>query len=386
MRTVTRWIVAVVVIVHGLIHLLGAAKGFGWAEVSQLQEPISTAMGAAWLAAAVLMVAAGALLAIGARWWWMVGAGAVVLSQAVILSSWSDAKAGTIANAVLLAAVAYGYASQGPNSYRTEYRHQVDTALAETRPGAVVTEADLDHLPEHVAGYVRRSGAVGRPRVTNFDARVHGRIRGGATKRWMSFTGKQVNTYGPEPSRLLFMDATMFGLPVDVLHTYLGRTATMRVKACSLIPMVNAAGAEMDRAETVTMFNDICVLAPAALIDAPITWQPIDDRRVRGAFTNGAHSVTADLAFDDNHELVDFTSDDRLRASPDGKTFTPQRWSTPISDYRSFGSRRVGTTGEARWHAPDPEGEFSYLEFIVDDITYNAGTAATGREEDWNSG
>lgn len=96
-----------------------------------------------------------------------------------------------------------------------------------------------------------------------------------------------------------------------------------------------------------------------------------------GAFTNGAHSVTADLAFDDNHELVDFTSDDRLRASPDGKTFTPQRWSTPISDYRSFGSRRVGTTGEARWHAPDPEGEFSYLEFIVDDITYNAGTAAT---------
>ena len=228
MRTVTRWIVAVVVIVHGLIHLLGAAKGFGWAEVSQLQEPISTAMGAAWLTAAVLMVAAGALLAIGARWWWMVGAGAVVLSQAVILSSWSDAKAGTIANAVLLAAVAYGYASQGPNSYRTEYRHQVDTALAETRPGAVVTEADLDHLPEHVAGYVRGSGAVGRPRVTNFDARVHGRIRGGATKPWMSFTGKQVNTYGPEPSRLLFMDVTMFGLPVDVLHTYLGRTATGR--------------------------------------------------------------------------------------------------------------------------------------------------------------
>ena len=116
-------------------------------------------------------------------------------------------------------------------------------------------------------------------------------------------------------------------------------------------PRVNPAGAEMDRAGTVTMFNDICVLAPAAPIDAPITWQPIDDRRVRGAFTNGAHSVTAELAFDDNHELVDFTSDDRLRASPDGKTFTPQRWSTPINDYRSFGSRRVGTTGEARWHA-----------------------------------
>ena len=59
----------------------------------------------------------------------------------------------------------------------------------------------------------------------------------GTTTAWMSFTGEQVNTYGAEPSRLFFMDATMFGLPVDVLHTYVGPSATMRVKACSLVPM-----------------------------------------------------------------------------------------------------------------------------------------------------
>jgi hypothetical protein len=81
------------------------------------------------------------------------------------------------------------------------------------------------------------------------------------------------------------MDATLFGLPVDVLHTYLDATATMRVKACSLLPMVNAAGPDMDRAETVTLFNDLCLLAPAALIDAPITWQPIDADHVRATFT-----------------------------------------------------------------------------------------------------
>jgi len=169
----------------------------------------------------------------------------------------------------------------------------------------------------------------------------------------------------------------MFGLPVDVLHTYLGQTATMRVKACSLIPMVNAAGAEMDRAGTVTMFNDICVLAPAAPIDAPITWQPIDDRRVRGAFTNGAHSVTADLAFDDNHELVDFTSDDRLRASPDGKTFTPQRWSTPINDYRSFGSRRVAPPGKHVGTPPTRRGSSAISSSSSTTSPTNAGTAAT---------
>lgn len=373
MRTMLSWIVAAVVVLHGLIHLLGAAKGLGWADVTQLKEPISTVMGVAWLAAAVLVVLAGVLLIIRARWWWVVGAVAVVASQTVILTLWSDAKAGTVANIILLAAVVYGYASQGPASYRAEYRRRVDAALTEQLPNGVVTEADLADLPEPVAIYVRRSGAIGQPRVTNFQARIHGRIRAGTTTAWMSFTGEQVNTYGPQPSRLFFMDATMFGLPVDVLHTYVGPSATMRVKACSLVPMVNAAGPDMDQAETVTLFNDLCILAPAAIIDAPVTWQRVDHHHLRGTFINGAHTVTAELVFSDDHDLIDFISDDRLRASSDAKDFTPQLWSTPVREYRTMDSRRVGTHGEGRWHAPEPEGEFAYLEFHLDGITYNTG-------------
>jgi hypothetical protein len=373
MRTVLRWVVAVVVVLHGLIHLLGAAKGLGWANVTQLKEPISTAMGVAWLAAAVLVVLAGVLLIIRARWWWVVGAVAVVASQTVIFTLWSDAKAGVVANIILLVAVVYGFASGGPASYRAQYRRRVDAALTEALPNAVVTEADLADLPEPLATYVRRSGAVGQPRVTNFQARIHGRIRAGTTMAWMSFTGEQVNTYGPEPSRLFFMDASMFGLPVDILHTYVGPCATMQVKACSLVPMVNAAGPDMDRAETVTLFNDLCILAPAAIIDAPITWASLDEHHIRGTFSNGAHTVTAELVFNDDHDLIDFISDDRTRSSRDGKLFTPQRWSTPVREYRTIDSRRVGTRGEGRWHAPEPEGEFAYLEFNLDQITYNTG-------------
>jgi len=48
-------------VVHGFIHLLGAAKGLGWAEETQLVEPISTGLGVAWLAAAVVTIAAGVL-------------------------------------------------------------------------------------------------------------------------------------------------------------------------------------------------------------------------------------------------------------------------------------------------------------------------------------
>jgi len=45
--------------------------------------------------------------------------------------------------------------------------------------------------------------------------------------------------------------------------------------------MVNRFGQEMDRAGTVTVFNDLCVLAPAAIVDAAVTWHPIDDHHAR---------------------------------------------------------------------------------------------------------
>jgi hypothetical protein len=203
----------------------------------------------------------------------------------------------------------------------------------------------------------------------------------------MRFTGEQVNTYGNDLTRLFFLDATMSGVPVDVLHAYVDSSATMRVKAASLIPMVNASGTDMDRGETVTLFNDLCVLAPAALVEARVTWQPLDDHHARGAFTNGAHTVSAELAFNDDHELVDFVSEDRLRSSPDGTTLTRQRWSTPVSDCRTFDSRRVSSHGEARWHAPAPEGEFCYLELDLDlDLTYNLRSAPPTESRPWLRG
>jgi len=113
-----RWVVGLVVVLHGCIHLLGAAKGLGWAKVTQLAEPIGAGLGAVWLAAAAVTIAAGVLLLARVRWWWLVGAVAVVVSQVVIVTSWADAKAGTIANVVLLGAVVYEWASQSSRGAR----------------------------------------------------------------------------------------------------------------------------------------------------------------------------------------------------------------------------------------------------------------------------
>ena len=143
------------------------------------------------------------------------------------------------------------------------------------------------------------------------------------------------------------------------------------VKVLSVVPIVNASGPEMTRSETVTIFNDMCVLAPAALIEASIDWDTLDDRTVRGTFTRLGETVAATLVFGDDGLLVDFVSDDRYRSTSDGSTFERQRWSTPLSDYRPMDGRLVCTHGEGRWHPRPPESDFAYLEFELENIRYN---------------
>ena len=99
------------------------------------------------------------------RWWWVVGAGAVATSQAAILSSSRDDGVGTVANVVLLTAVAYGFPSRGPLSLRAEFERR----LARVRPpvraasSGAILDGDLASLPDPVQRYLRRSGVVGRP-------------------------------------------------------------------------------------------------------------------------------------------------------------------------------------------------------------------------------
>jgi trans-2,3-dihydro-3-hydroxyanthranilate isomerase len=67
MRSAVRWVLIGVVALHGLIHLMGAAEGFGWADVDSLREPIGTGMAVAWLGAAALVVGSAVLLALQDR-------------------------------------------------------------------------------------------------------------------------------------------------------------------------------------------------------------------------------------------------------------------------------------------------------------------------------
>lgn len=362
-----RWLFVALLVLHGLIHFMGPAKAFGLAELPQLSQPVSRAAGIGWLLAGVALLATAGALAVASRWWWLLGLVAVGLSQAMIMTAWSDAKVGTAANVIVLAAVLYGFASEGPMSFRAAYARDVGTRLATSVHPKPLTHADLNALPEAAQRYLLMTGAVGQPRVHHFRAVWRGRIRGSPDEPWMEFTAEQ-HDFVDEPARFFLMRAKRGGLPVHVYHAYHAPdVATMRVRLLGLFPMVDASGPVMRQAETVTIFNDLCLFAPGALVDPRIRWEEIDAHTVRAHYTVGPTTISAVLVFNDAGELVDWLSDDRL-ASSDGGVLERRRWSTPVSDYRRYGALRLPRRGEARWHTAASDYAYIELELVEHEI------------------
>jgi hypothetical protein len=235
-------------------------------------------------------------------------------------------------------------------------------------PGAAaLTAGDLAALPDPVRRYVERSGALGRPRPQNMrvvlDANMY-RKPGQAPMRARSV---QYSFFG-RPARLFLMEARMFGLPVRALHVYRQARATFTVRVASSVNMVDLSGEQISAAETVTVLNDLCLMAPGALVDPRLAWTPVDDRSAEVTFTNGPHTVSATLVFNDRDELENFWSDDRPDSS--SGTFVPMRWSTPVTEYRDVDGRHLIHCGAAVYDRPD--APFTYGEFTLRTITYDA--------------
>jgi hypothetical protein len=107
-----RWVLSLIVFVHGLIHLMGFAKAFGYAELPQLTQPIARGTGVVWLLAALLLVMTAASMTMWPAGFLMIGGVALMLSQVAIATAWQDAWAGSVANLILLVALAHAWLTQ----------------------------------------------------------------------------------------------------------------------------------------------------------------------------------------------------------------------------------------------------------------------------------
>jgi hypothetical protein len=352
----------VIFALHSLIHLFGFLKAFEWYEFKELTQPISRTMGVLWLGAALLIAATSVLYSLQHHYWWLLAGLAVLLSQMVMLTAWQDAKYGTIINVLLLLLAFFSFQAW---QMQRSYQQDVAAGIARTHslPTELITEEDLQPLPEPVQRYLRYVGVVGKPKVRSIKVDFKVKMRGKG-QDWFDMTAEQ-HSFFDTPERLFFLKAKVKGLPAQGYHRYKGQQASMDIKLFSTLPVAQAAGPEMFQSETVTFFNDMCILAPATLIDERISWEAVDDTTAYARFTNQGTTISATLYFNKAGQLINFSSEDRY----DINAMEKYRFTTPLQDYQEINGYRLARYGEAVWDYP--EGAFVYGKFWMGEVVYD---------------
>lgn len=236
----------ILVLVHGLIHLLGFVKGFGLKEVKELSLPISKQMGVVWLATALLFMAYGVLHLLNYRYAWLIGFAAVVSSQLLVILFWKDARFGTIPNIIILTVL---LCLMSYYNFKKHVQQETEQLLGKNASiqSRSFNEGDLIGLPAPVVKWLQNSGAVGKPFIHVGKVTQLAKMKMKPEQdKWMTARAVQYTTID-NPAFIWTVDVKM-----NSVLTFQGRDkfengkGEMLIKLNSLFNIVDAEGEKMD--------------------------------------------------------------------------------------------------------------------------------------------
>lgn len=243
------------------------------------------------------------------------------------------------------------------------FKNEVDNRFKSGIPSErIITTEDLEKLPVPMANYLNNCGWLGKPIPYNFSATMTADFSLKKDK-YIKVKMKQYN-WLDEPTRIFHIYNWMLG----GRHYFDRNGAYMLIKVMKRIKVVNAKGPIMNQSELVTYLNDLLLLAPGAVVAAPIEWNTLDNYHVKATISYFGNTVSAMLTFNENYELVNFMSNDRY-ASKDGKEAEKLPWSTPVGDYQLINGIKAPSYGEAIWHYPDYD--YTYIKMTIQDLNWN---------------
>ena len=231
----------------------------------------------------------------------------------------------------------------------------------------VVTKDDIRHLPEPVQRYLRYTGIIGRQRAAFVRLKQTGAMRPKPDGKWFPLKAEEYYTVD-NPGFVwkgCMAVAPLFSTTAQDM--YLNGEGNMHVKLMSAINIVNAKGKEMDEASLMRYFNEMQWF-PSSLVSGNVKWEAIDANSARSTLTDRGMTVSALFCFDKEGKITNFIAE-RGRSTDGGKVVRTT-WSTPISEYGTYGNGlRLPSKGEAIWHLDS--GEFSYIKLEITEVEYD---------------
>lgn len=331
--------------IHGLIHLFGFFKAFGIAEFTAINQPISKPMGLLWLLAFLLFAFTIALLSLHQDFWWLCGFVAVLVSQFLIIGYWSDAKFGTIANAMVLLAAIIGYADFGFQSKIEKERSEL-LSSANTDDEERISKADLTNLPPIVQKWLSACGAIGKAKVNTVYLKQDLLLKLKPDQdEWSRGSADQFFSVSPPAFNWKIEMKMNSFLPVSGRDRFHNGKGEMLIKLFSLIPVADAKNeAKVDQA-TLQRFLAEIVWFPSAALSDYIEWEERDETSAKATMTYKGIEGSGIFHFDENGQFVEFVAM-RYKDASDAE---PGEWRVESTASEVRNGMRIPTACEASW-------------------------------------
>lgn len=352
-------------ILHGLIHLLGFVKAFNLAQVQELTMSVSKPAGMIWFLVTLMLVAGAVLYLIDINIWWMIGSVGIILSQVLIIFAWSDAKYGSIANIIILIILLPAAGNYFFNSMVVKERKEL--LINSVTPSAkIILPEDIVHLPPIVQKWMTNSGVVGKPHVTFGRLKQKGEMKTSPEGRWMDFTAEQYFDL-INPSFIWTADVEM--MPLIYLN---GRDklkdgeGEMLIKLLSLVNVVDVGhNNKINSGAMIRYLAEICWFPSAALNDY-LSWKEIDSLSAEATMKLNDRSVSGIFRFNDNGEMISFEADRYYGGGEDAKL---ERWVIETVENREIDGYIIPVKSKVIWELE--EGDYNWLNLEITDLNVN---------------
>jgi hypothetical protein len=358
-------IFSIIVVVHGLIHLLGFAKAFHYGNITHLTKEISKPAGAFWLLTCLLFLAAVIFYISNKNFWPIIALISVIVSQIIIISSWHDAKFGTIANIIVLLVALPAF---GNYLFENMVAKEREELLKNISPPSsdIISNQGIIHLPGIVQKWLKSSGVIKRPRATFVRLKQKGEMKIKPDGNWMSFTAEQYFDV-KNPSFIWTTRVEM--MPFIYLNgrdRLLNGEGEMLIKLLSLINVVNEGHNEKMNPGTMLRYLGEACWFPSAALNNYIVWEEIDSLTAKATMIYKNESVFGIFKFKENGEMISFEADRYFGGSEEAKL---ERWLVETIDYKVMDGYRIPYKNKVTWKLK--EGDFNFLNLEIIDFNVN---------------
>ena len=362
-------IAAVVLFIHGLIHLLGLVAYWPLADLAELPYKTVLAGGrielsaqgmrvysVLWALAAIGFVAAAITLLVRSDVWLPVVSMSLVLSLLIVALDWNVAFRGALVNFAILipVIVALGLRMQPSELPPAPGK----TSVSSTAPVP-------DDLPQPVERYYRTTIGDEYPLIDSAIITMRGdvRVMGITFPSRLRFTHRAGRAYRH------YIEVTLFDKPIMKINEWY-----LEGKARLELPFgVTENEPKVDSAANLGLWGESVWLPSVYLSDPDAHWEPVDANTARLIVPAADGKAHFTVRFDSDTGLL--TSMEALRYK-DAAAGEKTPWRFDVLAWREFEGMRLPSRGAVTWL---DEGS-PWLTVELDDVKYNVDVATYIRQ------